>query len=140
MVMNPNGAVVMTDGGAPRIITGYARETISGGMFVAASGGAVDGSTYSTGSILFHNGASGAEFTGIALNTAGSNEPIAIATRGTFIVPTDATVTAGHLLRCDGQQVQAVGSVAANLTAKHIIGRSLTAGASGGFVLMDIHG
>jgi hypothetical protein len=140
MVMNPNGAVVMADGGAPRIITGYAREVISGGMFVAASGGAVDGSTYCTGSILFHNGASGAEFNGIALNTAASGAEIAVATRGTFIVPTDATVLAGYLLRCDGQQVQQIGSVAANLTSTQIIGRSLTAGASGGFVLMDIHG
>ena len=40
MVVNPNGYVPVADGGAPRIITGYAKAYISGGQFVGASGAA----------------------------------------------------------------------------------------------------
>ena len=144
MVMNPNGAVPILDGGCPRTISGYAKEIISGGMFVAASGatGVVSSGADSvaTSDIEFTHSASGGEFTGIAMNTAASGGLITVATRGVFIVPTDATVDAGVLVRCDGQQVQKVGSVAANLAPTQIIGRALTGGASGGFLLVDIHG
>jgi len=144
MVMNPLGAVPILDGGTPRTISGYAKEIISGGMFVAASGatGVVSSGATSvaTSDIEFQNGASGAEFTGIAMNTAASGALLTVATRGVFIVPTDATVDAGVLVRCDGQQVQALGSIAGNLASQQPIGRALTGGASGGFLLVDIHG
>ena len=142
---NPNGAVMVFDGGTPRSVSGKVfKTTISGGTFCFQSGATgVVGSgadSFATSDILFHNGASGTVFNGIALNTAASGALVSVATRGMFILPTDATVEAGTLVQCDGQQVQTVGSVAANLAALRPIGRAVTAGASGGFLIVDIHG
>jgi len=143
MVVNAAGAVVISDGGCPRIISGYAREALVPGNLVAASGatGVVSSgaSSFAAADILFVTG-SGAMFNGVALNTAASGALVSVATRGMFILPTDASVVAGVKVRCDGQQVQNLGSVAANLASLHSIGRAVTAGASGGFLIVDIQG
>ena len=135
---NASGAQVVFDGGCPRIITGYAKETISGGVFVFASGAAdvvsSDASTYITSDIQFAKDASGLQFNGIALATAGSNTPISVMTRGVFILQASATVTAGYPVMCDGSN--AVEDGAAN-AAIHI-GRALTSATSGNFCLVDI--
>jgi hypothetical protein len=135
---NPAGAIVVADGACPRIITGLARETISGGVFVYASGaGGVVSSgadSLATGDILFCKDASGLLFNGIALATAGSNTPIAVATRGTFIVVANGNVVAGMPVTADGNN-SALQSTGANK-----IGRAVTEGTSGGYIVIDIQG
>jgi len=137
---NPAGAIVVADGACPRIITGMARETISGGVFVYASGasGVVSSGADSlaTGDILFCKDASGLLFNGVALATAGSNTPIAIATRGTFIVVANGNVVAGMPVKCDGNN--AVLQAAATDAMR--IGKAVTEGASGGYIVVDIQG
>jgi hypothetical protein len=140
-VGNPVGAVNVADGGAPRIIGGYARENISGGVLVFASGAdnVVSSGTNSfvTADILFAMDASGAQFNGVALGYAGSNEPVSIATRGWFILGANGTVTAGYPVKCDGNNSVAV---AAATEGDLIIGRAITNAGSEGYCIVDIKG
>jgi len=143
---NPAGAVITYDGGAPRIITGLARaQTISGGVFVFASGasGVVSSglNSLATSDLLFSIDASGAQFNGICLQDVGSNEAISVVTRGTFLLVCNGNTAPGVLVKCDGNNaVLPVGSLAGNLAAQTPIGRAVTQGASGGYILVDIHG
>ncbi len=86
---NPLGAVMILDGGAPRIITAQAREIISGGVFVFASGAAdkVSSGTsgYTAADIQVAIDASGGQFMGIALQDTASGGYLPVATRGVFI-------------------------------------------------------
>lgn len=142
---NRSGAQVYLDGGAPRIITGYARETISGGVYVYASGAAggilstVD--SIATSDILFAKDASGGLFNGICLQTAGSNTPVSVLTRGTVILQANGAAVAGTQVKCDGNNaVQACGSTTASIgIGPCAIGRLTTEAASGGFCLVDIY-
>ena len=97
---NPNGFVPVFDGGVPRIVTGYARENISGGTFVFGSTAAnvvSSGlSSFVASDIKFCTNASGLAVNGIALHSAASGAVISVATRGVFIVLADGTVTAGY--------------------------------------------
>jgi len=143
---NPAGYVPLFDGGNPRIIGGLARgATISGGVFVFASGatGVVSSGTnsFATSDLLFAQDASGTQFNGIALQTTGSNEPLAVATRGTFLLQCNGTVICGEAVKCDGSNaVQPLGSTATVLAKgpSMVVGRALTAGASGGFAVIDV--
>lgn len=135
---NVSGAQYIFDGGTPRIITGYARETISGGVFVYASGAenvvTATPDTFVSTDILFCKNASGGLFNGVALHTAGSNSPLSVATRGTFILQANGAVVAGTQVKCDGNNaVQG----AANDDGISI-GRSLTGAGSEGFCLVEI--
>lgn len=141
---NPLGFVPVLDGGVPRIIGGYAMTNISGGVFVRASGAA---DTISSGAnsfiatdLKFAGDASGALVTGIALNSAGSNTEIAIVTRGACIVTCNGTVTAGNLLKVDGNNAVAnAGSdrLAADMV-NSVVGRALTDATSGGYCICDL--
>ena len=137
---NVSGAQYVFDGGTPRILTGYARQVISGGVFVYASGATnvvtATPDTFVAGDVLFAIDASGGLFNGIALHTAGSNSPIAIATRGVFIVQANGAVIAGMKVKCDGNNAVLENANADDLS----IGRALTGAASGGFLLVDIKG
>ena len=141
---NPLGYVPVADGGNPRIISGRCRnEIISGGVFVYASGPAATSSSGAASvlnsEVLFTRDASGAQFNGICMQTTETSGTIAVVTRGVAIVMANATVGAGVPVMCDGNNcVLALGSVASNITATRRIGRTLTAGSSGGFVLFDI--
>jgi len=144
---NPAGYVPIFDGGNPRIIGGLARaETISGGVFVYASGasGVVSSGTnsFATSDLLFTKDASGTQFNGIAVQTAGSNTELAVATRGAFILVCNGTVVPGERVQCDGNNaVLPLGSTKASLAdgPNLPIGRALTQGASGGYAIIDIN-
>lgn len=148
MSVNPNGYVPVTDGGAPRIITGYATETISGGQFLGASGAAgVVGSgvdTYASTDIKVHLTAGSGNFIGVALADVTSGNEVAIATRGSFIVAVSGgtNVLAGQLIGCnDDSEVIYIGSHALGYSsAINQIGRSWTCGSDSEFIIADIHG
>lgn len=141
---NPSGAQYVFDFGVPKIITGYARETISGGVFVYASGAAgvvlATPDTFVTSDILFCKDASGALFNGIALHTAGSNTPISIATDGVHILAANATCMAGREVKCDGNNcIMPLGSTSVTIGDGHTaIGRMLTGAGSEGYGLVQI--
>ena len=142
---NPAGAVIYYDGGAPRIITGYARaQTVSGGVLVFASGatGVVSSGLNSlvSSDLLFAINASGTLFNGIALQTGGSNEPISVATRGAFVLVCNGSVDPGSLVECNANNAVRSCYLYTGSEAHTDIGRALTAGASGGYALIDIHG
>lgn len=142
---NPAGAVVFYDGGAPRIVSGYARaQTISGGVLVFASGatGVVSSglNSLATSDLLFAIDASGTQFNGIALQTTGSNQPISVATRGAFILVCNGSVDCGALVECNANNAVRSCYLYTGSEAHTNIGRALTAGASGGYALIDIHG
>ena len=143
---NPAGAVAVFDFGAPQILTGIARETISGGVFVIGSTAAdvVSSGTnsFAAGDILFVKDASGAQVNGIALYTAGSNQAIAVATNGVFICATNGTVTAGLVQQVDGNNAVAdIGSssVSVAMGASKAIGRAITAAGSNSYALVKLN-
>ena len=151
---NPAGAIQIFDRGAPAFIGGQARASIvSGGVFVFGSTATavVSSGTNSfvLGDALFAKDASGTQFNGIALATAGSNQPISVANDGFFILTCNGSVTAGIPVECDGNNsVRSVvlygpGSELSVLNmavgaASRIIGRAVTDGASGGYALVHI--
>ena len=138
---NPAGYVPILDGGAPRFVGGYARnEIISGGVFVFGSGatGVVSSgaNSFATADLLFTRDASGGQFNGICVATTAVSGAMTVATRGAFLLVCNGAVNAGYKVKCDGNN-----SVADNANADDLsIGRALTAGASGGYALIDITG
>jgi len=141
---NAAGMVPIFDNAAPKIIGGLAKaSTISGGVFVMGSTGTgvVSSGTNSfvTSDILFAKDASGLQFNGIAVQTAGSNQPIAVATDGFFLLVCNGSVHGGQIVGCDGHnsvrsQIQMLGS-----ELPMNIGRAVTAGASGGYAVIHIN-
>jgi len=136
---NPVGAVQVFDFGAPMTIPGVARnQTVSGGTlcFGSTATGVVSSgpSSFSPGSLLIVANASGLQFNGIAMYTAGSNTPLAMAVGGVFLLQCVGTVVTGQGVLCTGQN-----SVTDGQTAGYQIGRALTAGASGGYALIHIN-
>jgi len=140
---NPLGFVQVLDGGAPRIITGYARETISGGCFVYGSTAAdVIGSqtaSFADSDIKFCNNATGNIVNGVAVNTATSGAPIAVCTRGVIIALADGTVTAGGPVVVTGVNAVRDISTGSLATTMYPIGRALTTAGSEGFCLVHLN-
>ena len=152
MPANTNGYVPLFDGGAPRIVTGYAKEAVSGGWFLGASGAAGVVSSgldsYATTDIeLFHTTGSG-NFVGIALHNAASRAPVSYATRGTFLVETSGgtNLLAGTKVGCNNNDdVIYIGSAAVTVDGQvpiplTDIGRIWTCGSDSEFVVLDLHG
>ena len=142
---NPAGFVPLTDGGAPRMIGGLARENISGGVFVfgsTATGVVSSGlNSFITSDILFAKDASGAQFNGVAVRYIGSNTYGTIATRGLMILTCNGTIVGGAGVKCDGNNsVAPLGSTSNSLinSAAEMIGRAVVDGASGGYVIVDL--
>lgn len=135
---NPAGAVQI-DGFEPKVWSFTARGNISGGGLVFASGatGVVSSGTNSviTSDFLVAPTASGLNFTGVALKSAASGSVVPVALEGVFLLVANGTVTAGQTVLCDGNN-----SVATGTTAGTVIGRALTAGASGGYCAVYIRG
>ena len=126
------------DGGVPRSITGKAREAISGGQLVFCSGAAgqvnISGLTgFTSADVEFAVSASGLLFTGIAMHNAGSDSYLSVATKGTFIIGAETTVTAGTLIETAG--VDGVRDLA---TTDNGIGRALTSAGSEGYAVVQI--
>ncbi|RLG00034.1 MAG: hypothetical protein DRN49_03505 [Thaumarchaeota archaeon] len=143
---NPAGYVPIFDGGNPRIIGGKVRnEIISGGVFVFASGatGVVSSgaNSFTSSDLLFSRDASGGQFNGICVQTTTVSGNIAVATRGSFLLVCNGSVIPGTRVECDGNNaVRSVGTyVGSAFDGQRAIGRALTAGASGGYALIDIN-
>ena len=142
---NPLGCVPITDGGAPRIITGVAASNISGGAFVYGStaAGVVGSQTdsYVTSDIKFITDASGAAFNGVAMfdATSGTNSYVSVLTHGTIIALSDGTTTAAYPVICAGANAvrNAVGT---GSLADTRIGRAITSAGSEAFCIVDIQG
>ena len=136
---NPAGFVPLYDFGAPKIISGYSREVISGGEIVFASGAA---DVVSSGAnsfvpktdVLWAQGASGNQVTGIATQTVGSNAPLGVMIGGVAILKVNGTTTAGATQACDGNNC-----VQDKTTAGHVLGVALTSATSGGFAAVHIN-
>jgi len=144
MTTNSAGFVPVLDGANPRIITGYAKEAISGGEYVFASGAnnvvSSGANSFVSSDIEFATGASGAQVNGVAIGVAASGAPIGIMTRGVVISTANGAVTAGFPVSVDGNNsVANAGSVAANLAHQRIVGRALSSAASGGHCLVDLN-
>jgi len=135
---NPAGFIQVYDGEAPRIITGYARENISGGTFVAGSTAAdvvsSGANSFAASDIKFTTNASGTTVNGVAISSAASGAPVAVCTRGTIIALADGTVTAG-----ESQIVSGVNGCRNGTTAGCVVGRALTGAASGGYFLLSLN-
>ena len=147
MAPNPYGYVPVTDGGTPRIITGYAKEVISGGQIVGASGAAgvvssgID--SFVSSDIQFYLTAGSGNFVGVALHDVASGAPLSVATRGSFILEVSGTnVLAGQLVGCnDKSEIISLGSHALGYSAAmNQIGRTWTCGSEADYVVVDIHG
>lgn len=127
---------IIYDSEVPRTFTARAREVISGGQFVVVSGAAgVVGSTaasFITGSVVATLLVDTNHANGIALNNAGSNSNVTIATRGTYITNSADAISGGvHVYPVNGT-VQGVKSVPISISySGTIIGRAITAAASG---------
>jgi hypothetical protein len=140
---NPVGYVPVFDGGNPRIITGIAGGNISGGALVFVSGAAdvvSSGlSTYVTSDVKFLTDASGAQFNGIALHSAGSNTYVSVATRGIVIGLSDGTVIAGYPVIVAGANAFRNGVGTGSLQDCYV-GRAFSSAGSEGYCLIDIWG
>lgn len=139
MAVNPLGAVWVNDYGNPRVLSGYARETISGGQLVFASGASgtltSGADSFSTSDVKFLTGASGANFVGVALQTTTSGLLVPVAVGGVFLLQAIGAVTAGTIVAAGGDD-----SVATSATAGQQMGRALTTAASGTFAAISIIG
>ena len=139
MVLNPAGYVPIFDFGAPKIISGRARAAISGGQFVVVSGASAVVSSGAnsfdpkTDMLFSVTAVSGLDFTGIALSTVGSNEPLSVAVEGSFIVTSAGTVTAGRTVVSNGGDAVVDGT-----TAGTVIGRAYATAGSEGYTLVHI--
>lgn len=138
---NPLGAIQLFDAGAPSVITAYPEAIISGGCFVYTSGAAgVIGSgadSFVSTDLKAIGNASGTDFNGIALYTAGSNQPLAVATKGFFIVQAGNAVVGGRYVASNGNAV--VNCETATLFASGVsIGRALVGAGSEGFTIVEI--
>ena len=145
---NTVGYVPLVDGENPRIITGYAREVLSGGVFAFGSSVADTVSSgldsFATSDLQFSSDASGAAFNGVVVNTTASGAEVAIARQVTILALAAGTVTAGHKVGCDGVNgVHNTGSFALDAqgaTIDRTIGRALTTATSGNYAVVDILG
>lgn len=129
------------DGGCPRIITGYARETLTGGNLIGVSGTAgvvgSDVSTFAATDIQFVTAATG-NFVGVAMTDAVSGGIMSVATRGTYLLPVSGTnVLAGTLVSNNANNQVINGSATVQ---RGEIGRALTTGSDAEYVIVDIHG
>lgn len=136
MAVNPLGAVQVHDFGLPRIVTGVARETISGGQFVTASGasGVVSSgaSSFGDGDVTFYLNGSGTTVNGIALRTVTSGQLLPVAVDGAFLVAARENITAGIAVGAAGDD-----SVATAGAAGHVVGRPFTTAGSNTYAVVD---
>ncbi len=139
---NPLGAVCIFDGENPRTFSAKARQTISGGWLVVVSGAAnvvgSPASTYTTGDIIVDPIAGEIFCNGIALNNAGSDELVTVATRGAYLMRSAGVISGGQdviprsgIVGEQGVMVVTSGTDVGHLYDSTIIGRAMTASASG---------
>jgi|TARA_Y100000310_G_scaffold331969_1_gene406600 hypothetical protein len=150
MTLNPEGFVQISDFGNPKIFSGKARVVISGGQVVGCSGATAKVSSglssYVTDDVELYVADDAENCVGIALETVASGATLGVAADGIFILPCFGSVFAGRLVR--GGTSDAVANVGSQVIpanaqdssmAGNAFGRSLTAGASGGFAIVHVH-
>lgn len=149
--INTLGAVSVFDTEAPCIITALCNGTVSGGQFVMSSGtnGAVVGSSaasYTAGDILAQPALSNENVLGLALYnvSSGTNNYVAVARRGTFLVQATDPVSGGFPVTFNSGGVTNICSTAGSATVPVIgmflpVGRALTSGDSGGYALVSLY-
>ena len=134
------------DFGNPGVVSAYARDQISGGEFVFASGAAdvvnISGAlSLATADILVAADASGANVVGMALSNVASGGKVAIQTQGLVVALAAGTVTASQPVAVVGTNaVVTAGSV--TLVDGHYgipLGRAWTSATSGGYCLVKLN-
>lgn len=140
MVLNTAGYVQAHDFGTPKLLTGVAREAISGGEHVFASGAtAVISSginSYGASDIELATGASGLQFNGVALGNAESGAKVSFALDGVFISTAAGTINAGQPVAANGGH--ALVGLLSGSAAGTQVGRALVSAGSEGFVLWNL--
>jgi len=139
VLTNPLGAVVVFDGGNPRTFTAKALETISGGQFVCISGvtNMVGSqiSSFADGDLTVIGAIDDKLCNGIALNNAGSDGLVTVATRGAYLCSAGGVVSGGALVEHNEsgavENLKSIGSVSVGTLASTPIGRALSTSASG---------
>lgn len=137
------GAIdIVFDGGVPRSFSAKAREVISGGQFVVVSGAQnVVGSTiadFIPGSIVVTLIKDTNYANGIALHNVGSNEIVAVATRGTYITVSAGAISGGAAVYPFNTIPQAVKQNPINENySGTTVGRAVTAAGSEEYLLVD---
>lgn len=144
---NPLGAIVLWDGENPRTFTGKARETISGGQLVYVSG--ADGtaqigsqaSSFITDDLDMALCDKFGMCNGVAINNAGSNENVTVATRGTYIIKAAGAISGGMLVTnyAGADAVLALSSSAVGSEFSGVIGRALTNAGSEDYCLVTLN-
>jgi hypothetical protein len=149
--INPFGAVPIFDGESPCTFTARVIATVSGGQFVMISGtlGTVFGSgaaQYAVNDITVAPALLYDNVGGLALynQASGTNNYVTIARKGCFLVQSTDVVSGGNPVVFSSGGVVNVDSAAVSGTAAagvraHTIGRSLSAGDSGGYALVALN-
>ena len=149
VLTNPLGAQVVTDGGVPRTFTAKALEVVSGGQFVVISGttGMVGSSvsSFADGDLTVIGAIDPTICNGIALNNAGSDGLVTVATRGAYLCSAGAIVSGGaqvsHNASGAVRNILNTGSVALTTMGPTPIGRARSTSASGtaNYALIDLN-
>ena len=151
MAVNPVGFVQVQDFGNPRVFQGKAKQIISGGQLVGASGAnavvSSGAASYVTNDVEFIVNDDAENFVGIAMQTTLSGQVCPVDIDSVALVRCAGSVLAGRLVKtvASSDAVETLGSTIipadANdaASAGNIAGRALTAGASGGYALVYLH-
>lgn len=139
---NPYGVVQVYDGENPCIFTALAKEVISGGEFVMTSGtaGAVgsSASNFAPSDLIACISDSPHKVVGLAVKTAGSNEYVSIARKGTYLVRAGGATSGGMAVIALGGDC--VMNTAVDSTGSIMpIGRALSDGGSEVFVAISLN-
>ena len=139
VLTNPLGAQVVFDGGNPRTFSAKALEVISGGQFVQISGTtdmvSSGISSFADGDLTVIGAIDEALCNGIALNNAGSDGLVTVATRGAYLCSAGQIISGGAQVYQNGSGAVAnilnTGSIATTTMGATPIGRALSTSTSG---------
>jgi len=138
ILSNPLGAQCLLDGAVPRTLSAIALETISGGQWVTFSGTALVVSgveSFQSADLTAIAAIDNTLCNGLAINNAGSNEWVTVATRGAYLCAAGEIVSGGaqvtHTMSGTVQNILNTGSVPTTTMGPTPIGRALTTSASG---------
>ena len=149
MAVNPVGAVPLFDSEVPRTITARASVGVTGGQLVYFSGAnnslSSGADSYTTNDIVVGGAASGLLFNGIVItpgNTAsGTNNYVAVAQNGTYIITSAATILAGDMAYANGgDAITSKGVIGIGAGSSNPIGRILTPAGSEGWSAVTLFG
>lgn len=144
MAINTLGFV--SDLGGLRVLPCWTEGVVSGGAWLLAGSytsvvtSADPTAMYRRDLVKVSQGGSGLNCVGLAMYTAGSNQPMAALLQGLCIVGAVGNNNAGRQLEAAGED--AAGGLSASVTganAGRSVGRCLTEGASGGFCLAYVN-